>query len=76
MISRIELERLIVMGLKELRQAERDLARRFKSAASHGRKNCQSVARSLAVLKAKAEAVEELLGALDNGQSSDRPAAA
>lgn len=76
MISRRELERLIIVGLQELRQAERDLARRFKSAASHGRKNCESVARSLAVLKAKAEAVEELLGALDETRSSDTPVAA
>ncbi len=76
MISRRELERLIIVGLQELRQDERDLARRFKSAASHGRKNCESVARSLAVLKAKAEAVEELLGALDETRSSDTPVAA
>ncbi len=76
MISRRELERLIIVGLQELRQAEWDLARRFRSAASQGRKNCRSVARSLAALKAKAEAVEELLGALDSSRSGDTPAAA
>lgn len=75
MISRRDLERLIIVGLKELRQAERDLARRFRQAAAR-RKNPNSFMRSLADLKAKAEAVEELLGALDTSRSSDTPAAA
>ncbi|GEM_PF-6509434 len=76
MISRSELERLIVVGLRELRQAEQDLARRFRRAASRRKADWAFFAGSLADLKAKAAALEELLGALDRDRSGSHPAAA
>ena len=76
MISRSELERLIVVGLRELRQAEQDLARRFRRTASRRRIDWVFFAGSLADLKAKAARLEELLGALDGDRSGGHPAAA
>jgi|KBSMisStandDraft_5_1062788.scaffolds.fasta_scaffold6060355_1 hypothetical protein len=76
MISRTELERLIVLGLCELRQAEVDLESRFRSAPARAEGGWPSFVNSLASLEAKAERLEVLLGALDSDEQSSSPVAA
>ncbi|MCU1340177.1 MAG: hypothetical protein JWO19_5758 [Bryobacterales bacterium] len=75
MVSRRELERLIVLGLGELRQAEVDLENRFRNVPSP-RDEGASFVSSLADLKAQAERLEAMLGALENDSHSATPLAA
>jgi len=74
MVSRTELERLIVLGLDELRRAEVDLENRFRIGSRHG--SCSSFANSLGQLKAQAARLEVLLSALDKNESTGTPLAA
>ena len=76
MISRMELEKLIVLELCELRQAEVELENRFRSAAARIEHGWPSFATSLARLEAQAERLEVLLGALDGDEQRSGPVAA
>jgi len=76
MISRVELEKLIVLELRELRQAEVELENRFRSAPARIEQGWPSFAISLASLEAQAERLEVLLGALDSDEQRSGPVAA
>jgi hypothetical protein len=76
MISRTELEKLIVLGLRELRQAEMDLESRFRCAPARVEQGWPSFITSLASLEAQAERLELLLGALDSDEQRSGPVAA
>jgi hypothetical protein len=76
MISRIELEGLIVERLIEIRRAESTLARRFHRSA-HARKDRRAeLMFRLADLGSRAGRLESMLDALPTSHSFKRPAAA
>jgi hypothetical protein len=76
MISRSELEALIVDRLIEIRRAEVMLKRRFRQLI-HSQKGRAELASSLTDLDVRAERLELMLNALASGEASaPRPAAA
>jgi hypothetical protein len=64
MVNRAELERLIVLGLGQLRLAEMDLENRLKK-RPRSRGGWPAFVDSVKDLKAQAERVEALLGVLE-----------
>lgn len=74
MVNRTELERLIVLGLDELRRAEFDLENRFrKIPTSSGR--WPAFVNSVKELEARADQLEALIDVLDR-KDPHRPVAA
>ena len=76
MVNRVDLERLIVLGLDELRRAEADLDKRFRKAPVRRRGTWPTLANSVNDLKVRAERLEALLGALEQSESHCSPLAA
>jgi|HubBroStandDraft_1064217.scaffolds.fasta_scaffold974708_1 hypothetical protein len=76
MISRSELEGLIVEGLGEIRRAESRLNRRFKRLTCSKTPGRAGFLYSLAELEARAARVQAMVNALDRYTDFARPEAA
>ena len=75
MVNRTELERLIVLGLDELRRAEVDLENRFRKIPASSVGRWPAFVNSVKDLAARADRLEALIDVLE-GKDPHRPVAA
>lgn len=71
MVNRTELERLIVLGLAELRRAEVDLENRFRKIPTSSAGRWPAFVNSMKDLEARADRLEALIDVLD--RNNPRP---